>query len=200
MGTCYPRGVRLPVLPRDPDVERRRDAAERRVRELQVDVSCEPGCAACCRHLVPLAPPEADRLVALLDRLQPGDAALVQERWEQAWRTLEAEGLAELLLDLAADPASVPPDGRAWLAQAYRQADVDCPFLINERCGIYAERPLACRLHLSTQSPAACRAGGGGGDVRLSGPPPVAAWSREAGGDWIPLVALRRPFSGYGAA
>ena len=185
--------MRLPILKDDPEVCEVRQRAERQIEALDVSISCEAGCTACCRHLVPLAPAEWRRLGELLDRLDAADSAGVAKRWDRLWEQLEAAGISELLLELADDPHAVPHDGRLWLASAYRRAGVDCPFLVEGLCTIYDERPLACRLHLSTRPPAECRADGGGGDIRLPGPPPVAEWAARSGGHWKPLVALRRP-------
>ena len=48
------------------------------------------------------------------------------------------------------------PDVGDELAAAYVAQGVPCPFLENERCTIYAQRPAVCREHLVTSPPPHC--------------------------------------------
>jgi len=44
-------------------------------------------------------------------------------------------------------PARLPPEARARRADAF--AGIACPFLVDEACSIYKNRPLSCRTHAS---------------------------------------------------
>ena len=142
--------------------------------------ACKPSCDACCHYLVPVSPAEARRL---RERLTPASAA----RLRAVRRQLESAGLLELLDDVAA----APPDARAWLSDAYADERLACPFLEAGRCSVYADRPAACRLHLSTDA-AACHAGLGSTltPLRVNGRPATRALAELEEGDWLPLISL----------
>lgn len=112
-------------------------------------ISCKVGCGACCRQLVPIAEVEARRLRELIEALPEPRRAAIRSRFSAARRRLEKAGLLEKLHH---------PDG--WsngegrsLGLRYFQQGIPCPFLEDESCFIYAERPMACREYLVT-SPA----------------------------------------------
>jgi hypothetical protein len=53
----------------------------------------------------------------------------------------------------------VPVDGETlWttVSRRYFEARIPCPFLEDERCSVYADRPLVCREHAVTTPPALC--------------------------------------------
>ena len=114
-------------------------------------VPCRNGCAACCRYLVPVSVPEALRLWDEI-KLQPParcDPALM--RCCAAAKRL-----------LATPPPTAPDEsGRMTYAQAvgrwYAQLDLPCPFLADEMCTIYENRPVACREYLATSPAEHCR-------------------------------------------
>ena len=117
-------------------------------------VSCALGCGACCRQLVPLAPAEARRLSRLVDELPGPRRAAVRERFVHAVRRAGEAGLLPLL------EGRVPwGEGRAVeVGLAWFRLGIPCPFLEDEACSIYEERPIACREYLVTSPPAACAA------------------------------------------
>jgi Fe-S-cluster containining protein len=101
-------------------------------------VSCREGCAACCRQLVPISAPEAFRLLELV-------SADVEARFESARERLDSSPLGRAL------DAKVIDERRALeIALAYPRLQIDCPFLVEERCSIYADRPAVCREYLVT--------------------------------------------------
>lgn len=115
-------------------------------------VSCQRGCAACCRLMVPVSPPEALRLMDLIERFEPSRRDRVLERFEQAERTLERRGLvAELLDPQWSDDAVLP------VAREYFALQLACPFLEDELCGIHPQRPAACRDYNVTSPAEWCK-------------------------------------------
>jgi hypothetical protein len=55
--------------------------------------------------------------------------------------------------------------------------NIACPFLMNKRCSIYAERPLACRNYVVLNDPAECgRIGGALARVSIRPSVARAAW------------------------
>jgi Fe-S-cluster containining protein len=116
-------------LPEDPDSSTAR----------KEPVSCRKGCAACCRQVIPLSPPEAFLLAESVGAADPAAKAILLERFAFLAERLEREGLGDALFNRTAD---------------YFRLGLDCPFLVEESCSIHSSRPLACREH-QVFSPAA---------------------------------------------
>lgn len=114
-------------------------------------VSCAKGCGACCRQLVPVGPAEARRIAALVEGLPEPRRTEVRRRFADALARLEAAGLLDVLRGGVTWESARARD----LGIAYFRAGAACPFLEDESCSIYEERPIACREYLVT-SPAAC--------------------------------------------
>jgi Fe-S-cluster containining protein len=153
-------------------------------------VSCKAGCAACCRHLVALTEPEARQLAELVEALPEPRRTAVRARFASALERLAAAGL----LDELRAAGGWLDDRLHPLCLDYRSQEVACPFLEDETCSIYAERPLVCRAYQVVSPPENC--GGGAGKVAVI-QPPLAVWAAAAcvGGDapaeepaWVPLV------------
>ena len=116
-------------------------------------ISCAKGCAACCRMLVPVSPPEAFALRTMV-------AGLPVER-RQAYRRSVADALAQLdragllarLRHLTDTDRPMTDEEMEPINRAYYALKLPCPFLENEMCSIYEDRPAACRELLVT-SPA----------------------------------------------
>jgi Fe-S-cluster containining protein len=115
--------------------------------------SCQKGCAACCRMLVPLSAPEAFALREWV-RSRPAEQQIrVAARLAETKSQLLAHGLWQGLSELC--EASVPPDDDALedVNREYYALRMPCPFLEEEICTVYDERPTACR-ELLVSSPA----------------------------------------------
>lgn len=125
-------------------------------------ISCQRGCTHCCRQLVPVAPLEAKRLTEVLAALPKEKRQVILQRFADALQKLEAAGL------LGAKPAqglralvSKETDAlAAWndVSRHYYELRIDCPFLENDSCSIYEERPIACREYNAVTSPDLCEA------------------------------------------
>src|SRR5262245_5525736 len=124
-----------------------------RVRERGESISCRIGCAACCRMLVPLSPPEALALRDYVNQLPGERRSLVLDRVKESQRRLYSAGLLERLQAVADADVAIPDEELEPLNQAYYALRLPCPFLENEMCSIYEARPAACRELLVT-SPA----------------------------------------------
>jgi Fe-S-cluster containining protein len=125
------------------------DAAVNTVAEQGQQISCKKGCGACCRQLVPIAEVEARQLRDLVEDLPEPRRSLIRTRFADARRRLAGAGLLEKLL---APETWDEGDGRL-LGLSYFRLGIACPFLQEESCSIYADRPSACREYLVT-SPA----------------------------------------------
>jgi len=116
-------------------------------------LSCRKGCAACCRMMVPLSPPEAFALRDYVRTLPVERRQRIAERLAGTKSALLAHGLWRRLLEMG--DTKQPPDDAALepINREYYALRVACPFLEDEVCSIYEERPAACRELLVT-SPA----------------------------------------------
>jgi Fe-S-cluster containining protein len=156
-----------------------------------MQVSCKAGCGACCRQLVPLSATEARQIQELVQEMPAPRRAIVEARFASARQRLAEAGL---LLALQ-ETLIVAPRERLAHADAYFALGVPCPFLENESCSIYEERPLICREYVVVSPPECCARPGWGGVKVLV--PPLQVWRafsradapRADGGlEWIPLV------------
>jgi len=114
-------------------------------------VSCRAGCGACCKQMVPLSVPEVFHLAEQVEVLPPRRRAFIEERFRQARERVERSDIAEALLaepydELAAMGAALP----------YFRLGVDCPFLEDQSCSAYADRPTICRQYVVTTPAAWC--------------------------------------------
>ncbi len=105
-------------------------------------VSCKAGCGACCRQIVPISDIEAHAIAEVIERMPEARRAHVMERFADAERRLAAIKPLEEMIDGINGP------DRYDFAVAYFKYGVACPFLEDESCSIYPDRPLICREYL----------------------------------------------------
>lgn len=157
-------------------------------------VSCGPGCAACCRELVPVAEPEAFALAAVVEAMPEPRRTAVRERFAAAAQRAVQGGLLQALR-----PPGPDQSGRPSASDLYFSLKIDCPFLEAESCSVYEDRPLVCREHLVSSPPEECRrpAAGGVRKVELPIPSPFRALAATATGrgvgdavPWVPLALV----------
>lgn len=155
-------------------------------------ISCCAGCGACCRQLVPVAPAEALRLASLVASMDEPRRATIERRFADAVAAYEAAGLVERF----GAACEIPDEQtRGELGLAYFRVGVACPFLENESCSIYADRPLACREFLVTSPAENCRHPGPDNIERVKLPAQLSetlyrfgpTGERQAA-RWMPLV------------
>jgi Fe-S-cluster containining protein len=120
-------------------------------------ISCQKGCAACCRMMIPVAPPEAFRLMSVVEALPSPRKESLLNRFQEAQVTLRKAGIEEELKRLAFSEDQVTDEELEPLNRAYYKLRMPCPFLENEVCSIYEERPSACRELLVTSPAELCR-------------------------------------------
>src|SRR5512135_881829 len=155
-------------------------------------ISCRKGCGACCRNLVAISEVEARRIGTVVDELPGPRRETVRARFSEARERLERAGLLEQLQ--AAD--RVTDEDYTALVGTYFQQGISCPFLEDESCSIYDERPITCREFLVTSPPENCARLDSEGVrrvrlpvkvfnavARLQTPPPEHFLER-----WVPLI------------
>ena len=127
------------------------DMATRAAEKLGFEVSCNKGCGACCRQLVPLSPPEAAMIFEFVESMPEPQKSEVRIRFSVAIRHLKEICLLEKLERLQ-NPLMNNEEYDA-ITREYFLAQVPCPFLVNECCSIHEVRPSMCREYL-VNSPA----------------------------------------------
>lgn len=119
--------------------------------------SCSKGCAACCRMLVPLSSPEALALGQWVRSLPSEQQARISKRFAEAKAQLLSHGLWKKLSELG-DTSTPPNDDEVEeVNRRYYALRMPCPFLEDESCTIYDERPVACRELLVTSPAERCQ-------------------------------------------
>ena len=119
-------------------------------------VSCRMGCAACCRMLVPLSPPEAFSLLEYIEQLPQERREAIEARLAVTKATLATHGLFDRLRAVADAERPIPDEELEPINRAYYALRHPCPFLEQEMCSIYEARPAACRELLVTTPPELC--------------------------------------------
>jgi Fe-S-cluster containining protein len=115
-------------------------------------ISCKAGCGACCRQLVPIAEVEARHIRAVVEALPEPRRSMIRARFAQALRQLQGSGLLDKLRGRDRwDEGDARKIGMDYFAQG-----IPCPFLEDESCSIYPDRPVACREYLVTSPAANC--------------------------------------------
>jgi Fe-S-cluster containining protein len=129
-------------------------------------VQCRAGCASCCRHLVPVSVVEAARLAAVVAALPAGQREGVEARFAAAVTAMERAGLldARAARGRHALRSAETERSAAWLdvSRRYFAAGIACPFLVDESCSVYEERPMVCREYSALSEPARCASLDGG--------------------------------------
>ena len=125
------------------------DISQQYFAEQGKPISCRAGCGICCRQRVPIAEFEAHRLRRLVESMPEPQRSSVLARFRDAEARVQEAGQAVSLE--SESPLTLEEMTRR--AGNYFRLMIPCPFLENESCSIYEERPLKCREYLVT-SPA----------------------------------------------
>lgn len=130
------------------------EAAVAREEAAGARISCRKGCAACCRvQPVPVTPPEAFALARLVDALPGPRRGTVRAAFAAAAERLRAAGLYDLFM--RRDPAMTREAVMA-ATRRYMGLGLACPFLVDDACSIYPDRPFVCRQYFVTSPPELC--------------------------------------------
>ncbi len=124
--------------------------------DLGQTLSCRKGCAACCRMLVPLSAPEAFSLREWVRSRPTEEQARISARVAESKSLLLVHGLWRRLSELCDDPEPPDDDVLDGVNREYLALRMPCPFLEDEICTIYDERPAACRELLVVSPPDHC--------------------------------------------
>lgn len=120
-------------------------------------ISCKKGCAACCRMLVPVSAPEAFALRDMLAKMPAGRRQATVMNVAAARARLEQAGLLARLTEIAETGRQLSDEEMEPINRDYYALRMPCPFLENEVCSIYEDRPAACRELLVTSPAEFCQ-------------------------------------------
>lgn len=134
----------------DADVEQAIALQEREGKK----ISCRRGCSACCRaQPVPVTPFEAFWLLLLVEGLPEPWRNQVQERFAHNVAMLEQAGLID---EYDRTRSELTMESARSIAMKYFSLGLCCPFLVENACSIYEQRPFVCRQYLVTSPAALC--------------------------------------------
>ncbi|MGE5310296.1 MAG: YkgJ family cysteine cluster protein [Nitrospirota bacterium] len=134
-----------------------KQATERTARS-GLEVQCRKGCGVCCRYLVRISVPEALFLAGRIQETpQPRQGDLLA-RFGRVREVLQQEWLYEDLRGgLTSAQVDITYPHRLYLfSRRYLELGLPCPFLEDDACSIYPDRPTTCRRYLVTSPPSRC--------------------------------------------
>ncbi len=120
-------------------------------------LSCHKGCAACCRMLVPVSPPEAFALKEAVEQLPETQRDRILHRLATLQRTLTETGLLGRLVQLSETRTQLSDEDMEPVNRDYYARRLPCAFLDDDECSLYDARPAACRELLVTSPAEWCR-------------------------------------------
>ena len=121
------------------------------LKEEDYVIPCEKGCGSCCTYLVPLSVPEALRLIEEIEKKNAAYREVIKESFLVcAARILKKEPPRAFVEN------SETKEGLRSISDWYRDIQLTCPFLMDDVCVLYSQRPLACREHFVTGSSKGC--------------------------------------------
>ena len=120
-------------------------------------ISCRMGCAACCRMLVPLSPPEAFALREYVEQWPVDRRTRLRSRLSEIKDRLTGANLWHQLHDVAEASTPISDDALDPINRSYYALRIPCPYLEDELCSIYEARPAACRELLVTSPAELCQ-------------------------------------------
>lgn len=130
------------------------EIAENAVENSGDKISCQKGCAACCRQAIPLAEIEVYRIAEMVETLPEPRRTEIKNRFKTAWHHFFEIGWFERLENCV----NVSQKECEKVILEYLYEDVPCPFLEDESCSIHLERPLTCREYMVTSPAENCDA------------------------------------------
>ena len=124
------------------------------------NIPCRKGCSACCsRYIVPVSVPEAFRLQEEISVLPENQRESIWSNCLEAARLILKQEPPKSFTQLSEEIYRPDPTDLNLLSDWYSNLNISCPFLRDDLCTIYEQRPLACREHYITGSAKACRGG-----------------------------------------
>ncbi len=119
-------------------------------------ITCHANCSHCCRYLIPLTIPEAMQLTEVVTTMAEWERRFVDESTLLTARCLlelTPKQSLEKITNAEIETGFKLKDISDW----YSRMNLPCPFLLNNLCTIYEQRPIACREHLAISPASHCK-------------------------------------------
>lgn len=116
-------------------------------------VSCKAGCGACCRQPVPISESEVYQIAEMVEEMPEERRRKIKEKFRKGCQHLAQIGWFQKLEGTVTASSEI----RQRVLDEYFRQGIPCPFLEDESCSIYEERPLVCREYLVTTPAENCR-------------------------------------------
>jgi len=121
-------------------------------------IPCCKGCSACCKPgLVPLSVPQALRLKEEISAAPAYRRESMSRACLLAARRILSQKPPKAFMDRTAEASPAGPVDLDLVSDWYAGLKLDCPFLDNNLCNIYEQRPLACREYFIKGSAGVCK-------------------------------------------
>lgn len=133
------------------------DATLRKLHAEDGEIPCRKGCACCCSYMVPLSVPEAFRLQEDLSAMPPQQGKTMLHACLAAAGKILQNKPGDLVCEGPLEANGLEQAGR--IGQWYAGLNLPCPFLTDDVCVSYKDRPIACREHFVTSPAVLCLAG-----------------------------------------
>jgi len=114
------------------------------------EVSCQKGCTACCQHVIALSEFEAYSLAEIVEQMPEPQRSETKERFNKTLAHFTEIGW----IDRFENCANYSESLEVFLD--YFKEGIQCPFLVDNACSIYYDRPLTCREYLVTNPAINC--------------------------------------------
>jgi len=134
-------------------IERTRDAGQ--------SITCGQGCSACCQQLVSVSRMEALALAELVARMPSERQAVIRARFAHSLKTLRAAGVVAPVAPgqrphLSIEGSELTDEEWDAFVKRYFDLHLFCPFIEDNSCSIYPDRPMICREYMVTSPVCAC--------------------------------------------
>lgn len=116
-------------------------------------ISCKAGCGACCCQPVPISQSEVYQIAEVVEAMPEPRRSEIKEKFRQGVKHFAEIGWFQKLESTVHASAEV----RQSVLDEYFHQGISCPFLENQSCSIYEERPLVCREYLVTTPAENCK-------------------------------------------
>lgn len=136
------------------------DRGIQRSAEAGKPVSCKAACAGCCRQPILISEAEAFNAADLIEAMPAERRNAVKQRFRESREHFEKLDWFNRF-DAMSERSKAGQDPNlarefVSLLSEYIDQQVACPFLEDEFCSIYDDRPLVCREYLVTSPAANC--------------------------------------------
>lgn len=124
---------------------------EQELARRETAVPCRKGCSVCCRYLIFLSIAEAFRMVEEAGMMPTEQRQSLEKRC----RRLSEQFRRQLNMPPGPDPVNESPSEKMF--RCYNSLKPSCPFLCDNLCTAYEQRPVGCRERMVAGSALQCR-------------------------------------------